>query len=48
MAPATFDNHVGTLELDGRGALMRIECTRPEEWREPLLHESFARTIAEI
>lgn len=48
MAPATFDNHVGTLELDGRGAYMKIECTRPEEWRQPRLHESFARTIAEI
>ncbi len=48
MAPATFDNHVGTLTLDGRGARLAIECTRPEEWREPQLHTSFERTIAEI
>jgi hypothetical protein len=48
MAPATFDNHVGTLTLDGRSARLAIECTRPEEWREPQLHTSFERTIAEI
>lgn len=48
MAPATFDNHVGTLTLDGRGAHLAIECTRPEEWRAPQLHTSFERTIAEI
>jgi hypothetical protein len=48
MAPATFDNHVGTLTLDGRGAELAIECTRPQEWREPQLHTSFERTIAEI
>lgn len=48
LAPATFDNHVGTLELDGRGAHMRVECTRPDEWREPELHTSFERTLARI
>jgi hypothetical protein len=48
LAPATFDNHVGTLELTGRGARMRIECTRPEEWREPQLHTTVEHEIARI
>lgn len=45
LAPATFDNHVGTLELRGRGAHVRVECTRPAEWQAPRLHTSFERTL---
>ncbi|ADB54093.1 alkaline phosphatase D family protein [Conexibacter woesei] len=45
LAPATFDNHVGVLELRGRGAHLRVECTRPEEWQAPALHATFERTL---
>jgi hypothetical protein len=32
-----FDNQVGTLELDGRRARLRVEKTVPDDWLEPSL-----------
>ena len=36
----TFDNQIGTVEIEGREAVVRIEKTRPEDWEEPRLHLS--------
>jgi hypothetical protein len=42
----TFDNQIATLPLTGRGAQLRIEKTRPEDWATPRLHQTLARPIA--
>jgi hypothetical protein len=43
----TFDNQIGTLELDGRRARLQIEKTRAEDWEAPRLHVSLDRVITE-
>jgi phosphodiesterase/alkaline phosphatase D-like protein len=40
LEPPTFDNQIGTVEIDGREAVVRIEKTKPEDWHEPKLHLS--------
>lgn len=40
LEPPTFDNQIGTVEIEGREAVVRIEKTRPEDWRDPKLHLS--------
>jgi hypothetical protein len=32
-----FDNQVGTLELEGRRARLRMEKTVPDDWDDPSL-----------
>jgi len=41
-----FDNQVGTLEIDGRSALMRLDKTVPGEDGKDALEESFRRRLA--
>lgn len=41
-----FDNQVGTLEIDGRGAKVRLDKTVPGEDGEDALEETFCRRIA--
>lgn len=36
----TFDNQIGTVDIDGREAVIRIEKTEPEDWAKPKLHRS--------
>lgn len=36
----TFDNQIGTVEINGRESVVRIERTVPDDWRRPGLHES--------
>jgi hypothetical protein len=43
---ATFDNQVGTLEIDGRSALLRIEKTVPGEDDRPALETTLERRLA--
>ncbi len=38
--PPTFDNQIGTVEIKGREAVVRIEKTKPEDWKNPRLHKS--------
>jgi hypothetical protein len=38
--PPTFDNQIGTVEIQGRASRVLIERTEPEDWRAPKLHES--------
>jgi hypothetical protein len=38
--PPTFDNQIGTVEIEGRRARIRIEKTRPDDWRRPALRPS--------
>jgi len=40
LEPPTFDNQIGTVEIEGSRAVVKIEKTRPEDWREPKLHLS--------
>lgn len=40
LEPPTFDNQIGTVEIEGRDATIRIEKTKPEDWQEPVLHLS--------
>jgi hypothetical protein len=40
LEPPTFDNQIGTVEIKGREAVVRIEKTKPEDWHEPKLHLS--------
>lgn len=40
VAPPTFDNQIGTLEISGRNSRVRIEKTKAEDWASPVLHES--------
>ncbi len=40
-----FDNQVGTLELDGRTARLRVERTTDSGWREPRLTASLERRL---
>ena len=41
-----FDNHVSTLEFDGRGATIRVEKTLPEDAGEPRLVEILEYKLA--
>ena len=41
-----FDNQVGTLEIDGRQILMRLDKTVPGEEGEEALEETFSRRLA--
>ena len=41
-----FSNHVGTLELRGREATLRVEETAPEDGREPRLYTVLERRLA--
>ena len=41
-----FDNHVSTLEFDGRGATIRVEKTTPEDEGEPRLVEILEHRLA--
>ena len=41
-----FENHVSTLELRGREALLKVEKTTPEDTGEPRLHEILERRLA--
>ena len=41
-----FDNQVGTLELHGRKAHIRIERTLPHEWDDPQLHTCLDRQLS--
>ena len=41
-----FENHVSTLELRGREALLKVEKTTPEDSGEPRLHEILERRLA--
>ncbi len=43
--PPTFDNQVGTLDIDGEAARMRIERTVPGDWRQPRLETSLERDL---
>ena len=38
--PPTFDNQIGTVEIEGREAVVRIEKTKPDDWEKPELHLS--------
>jgi hypothetical protein len=38
--PPTFDNQIGTVLIEGRSAILRIERTSPEDWRAPSLTTS--------
>lgn len=38
--PPTFDNQIGTLEIEGRSAKLRIERTSSDDWQEPGLTTS--------
>ena len=40
LEPPTFDNQIGTVEIEDREATVRIEKTKPEDWEEPRLHLS--------
>lgn len=40
LEPPTFDNQIGTVDIRGRDAVVRIEKTKPDDWREPELHLS--------
>ena len=42
----TFDNQIGTVEIDGRHSSIRIEKTEPGDWRSPRLHESLDFDLA--
>jgi len=44
--PPTFDNQIGTVEIQGRSSRVLIERTEPEDWREPKLHESLNFEVA--
>jgi hypothetical protein len=44
--PPTFDNQLGTLRLDGRRAVLRIERTRPGDGSDPTLETSLERQLA--
>ena len=41
-----FHNHVGTLELRGREAILRVEKTTPEDGREPRLYTLLEHRLA--
>ena len=41
-----FENHVSTLELRGREALLKVEKTTPEDTGEPRLHKILERRLA--
>lgn len=45
LAPATFDNHIGTLRIAGRTVRLRVERTRPDEWAAPKLHVGLDLTL---
>jgi phosphodiesterase/alkaline phosphatase D-like protein len=46
IAPPTFDNQIGTVEIEGRRARIVIERTSPADWREPGLTTSLDYTVA--
>jgi phosphodiesterase/alkaline phosphatase D-like protein len=45
IAPPTFDNQIGTVHIEGRGARITIERTSPDDWREPGLTTSLDYTV---
>jgi hypothetical protein len=44
--PPTFDNQIGTVEIDGGSSRVLIERTESADWREPKLHESLSFEVA--
>ncbi len=45
LEPPTFDNQIGTVEINGAEAVIRIEKTKPEDWKDPRLHKSLEVTV---
>ncbi len=43
--PPTFDNQIGTVEIDGRSAKLMIERTSPDDWQEPGLQLSLDHDV---
>ena len=44
--PPTFDNQIGTVVIQGREATVKIEKTKPEDWKSPKLHLSLERQVS--
>jgi hypothetical protein len=44
--PPTFANQMATLHLDGRRAVLRIECTRSGDGADPTLETTLERRLA--
>ena len=42
----TFDNQFATIEIDGRGAKMKIEKTVPGDWKNPKIETTLERRLA--
>lgn len=47
IGPPTFDNQIGTIEIDGRTASVRIEKTSPDDWQAPRLRESVTHRVTD-
>jgi len=44
--PPTFDNQIGTVEIRGRASKVKIEKTKPEDWKAPRLHLSLDSQVS--
>lgn len=42
----TFDNQIGTVEIEERHCSIRIDKTKPEDWQRPGLHRSFEHQVS--